>query len=265
MIPIGLISVEFLLIRLAYLLVTLVWVIWAVRLAWGKNIGWQLRAWRAPVFLLVTGIAFYSIWSVYDFYRYMTAYAAERQIQYYPVLREAERLGAIDMPSGTRLSLAVAGQAEAFHQAEFPHPIAISGVQALMAERYLAMQVDASYRTAGFTPQNLRLTGLGESRQAGWICDATKAVVFDTDPDGAVKAFQSCTAAAGNLIQGQPLPKAADIIVSEGRLYLDGRRGADRWLVHLPQDGSFQIDGATQIGGSLLLDADRKVIEMISE
>lgn len=261
MIPIGLPSFEFVFIRLAYLVATLVWIIWALRLALGRNFRDRLRAWRGPVFLLLTGVALYSIWSVYDFYRHMTAYAAERAINYHPVLGRARRLGAIDMPAGTTLSLAVAGQAEAFYQAEFPHPIAISGVQTLLAERYLAMHTDDSYRTSGFTPQNLRLTGLGDTRQAGWICDATKTVVFDTDPDGAVKAFQSCSAASGNLIQGQAVPEAAEIIVSEGRLYLDGRRGPDRWIVHLPQESRFQSDGVTQTGGTLLLDADRDVIK----
>lgn len=265
MIPIGLPSLEFVLIRLAYLAATLVWVVWAVRLAFRQKARSRLRTWRGPLFLLLSGVAFYTLWSIYAASRELAAHAAERQVNYYPVLQQDQRLGGIDMPAGTRLHLALPRQLDAFKQAEFPHPVTIAGVEALLAERYLSIQTDEAYRTSGFTPQNLRLTGAGVSPQAGWLCDASSVIVFETHPDGTPKAFQSCKAAPGNQIEGAALPSGSEIIASEGRLFLDGRPGLDRWLIHLPENGVFPLQGAEQRGGAVLLNAERKVIEQIPQ
>ena len=263
MIPVALPSSEFVLILLAALVATLVWMVWALRLTFDKQARSRLRGWRGPLFLLLAGIAVYVMFSAYALRRDFNAFAAEQQEIYHPILEHAQTLGRIAMPSGTKLRLAVPRQPAAFDRAEFPHPLLVGGVNALLAERYLRIHTDESYQTTGFTPQNLRLTGVGESQQAGWRCDATSVIVFETHPDGTIKAFQSCRAGAGNLIEGQPLPKAAEIVATEGRLYLDGRRGLDRWIIYVPQDASMQIDGVDQKGGALLLDADRKVIERI--
>ncbi|TRW91352.1 hypothetical protein FNJ84_21630 [Paracoccus sp. M683] len=265
MIPIGLPSYEFLLIRLAYLAATLIWVAWALRLAFGERAEWRLRTWRGPIFFLLGGSAFYSTWSVYDLNRELKAHVAQQQADYHPVLDRRQRLGGIDMPLGTKLNLAVARELGSFQRAEFPHSISVGGVNALLAERYLSIHTDDAYQTAGYTPQNLRLTGVGISMQAGWICDASEVIVLETHPDGAPKAFQSCSAAGGNLIEGKALPNGAEIIASEGSLFLDGRRGLDRWLIHLPKEGALQLKGGEQIGGAILLDGDRKVIKSIPQ
>lgn len=263
MIPIGLPSLEFVLIRLGYLAATLVWIVWLLRLAFSRKARRRMGSGRILAFVLLTGVGCYSLWSVYVFHRDFTAYRAEDREKYRPVLAQARRLGGIDMPAGTALVLRVTRQAESFSQAEFPHPIPIAGVQALRAERYLSIQTDENYRTTGFTPKNLRLTGLGESRQEGWLCDAAMPVILATHADGSIKALESCTAAAGNLVEGQPLPEGAEIVATQGEVYLDGRRGSDRWLIHLPPEVGMRIRGSEQKGGALLLDAEGKVVEQV--
>lgn len=265
MIPISLPGYEFLLIHLACFVVTLIWLVWALRLAFGKKAKWRLRTWRGPIFFLLGTITFYSIWSVYDLNRKLKAHVAQHQADYHPFLEGWQRLGGFDMPPGTKLSLAVARELGSFQRAEFPYPIAIGGVDAVLLERYLSIHTDDAYQMTGYTPQNLRLTGGGISEQAGWLCDASKVIVLDTHPDGAPKAFQSCSAANGNIIEGNALPIGAEIIASEGSLFLDGRRGLDRWMIHLPKEGALQLKEGAQVGGVILLDGDRRVIKNIPQ
>lgn len=264
MIPIGLPSLEFVLIRLAYLAAMLIWLAWLLRLGFSQKARQRLRSWRGPLFLILSAIVAYATWSIYDFNRHLTAYRAEQQALYHPVLAAGQNLGGIDMPAGTALRLALAAQPASFDRAAFAQPVTISGVDALRAERYIAVQTDADYKTSGFSAVNLRLTGMGESRQSGWICDATLPVVFLTHPDGRIDRFESCTAATGNLIDGHPLPRGAEIIASQGRVFLNGTIGADRWQIHLPTDARLTLQGTSQTGGALFLDADRNVIDRVT-
>lgn len=263
-IPIGLPSIEFVLIRLAYLGVTLFWLAWLVRLGLSQKARLRLRSWRGAAFLICGAIACYSIWAIYDFNRHLDAYRSQHQAQYYPVLAMAHSLGGIDMPAGTKLKLALAYQLASFERATFAFSINIGGVDTLLAERYIAIRTDADYQSAGFSVENLRLTGIGESAQAGWVCDASSPIVFLTHPDGSIARFESCTAAAGNLIQDAALPQGADIIATQGRVFLNGTTGADRWLIQLPPDARFSSHGISQIGGALWLDADRKIIDRVT-
>lgn len=265
MIPIGLPSVEFLLIRLGYLLATAIWIIWTLRLAFNGKARGKLKNWKIPIFWLLSMVSIYSLWSVYAFSRDFAAYKAEEQEKYYPVLKERQRLGGIEMPDGTRLKLGVARQNEAFDRAELPHPISVNGVKTTLIERYLSIHTDKNHHTTGFTPKNLRLSGVGKSRQSGWICDASAAIVFETDPTGQIKALQSCTAAAGNLIEGEPLPEGAKIVASQGTVFLDSRLGVDRWLIHLPSDSRLMVGGTEQKGGAVLLDANHAVVKLVPQ
>lgn len=263
MIPIGPPPWLFILICLGFLAAALLWIIWILRLAFSHRARRHLRSWRGLAFVLLSAIGCHTLWSVYTFQRALAAYEAEDKLNRRPVLAESRRLAGIDMPAGTALVLQLARTPEAFNRAEFPHPVPIGGVETLRVERYLSIHTDENYRTTGFTPENLRLTGLGESRQAGWLCDATVPIIFATHPDGSIKSFESCTAGAGNLVEGQPLPKGAEIIATEGTVYLDGSRGSDRWLIYLPPDAGLLVHGAQQKGGALLLDAGRKVVRQV--
>lgn len=263
MIPIGLPSLEFVLIRLACLAATLIWLAWLLRLGFSKTARLRLRSWRGLLFLILSAICGYSIWSVYDFNRHLAAYRAEQQALYHRTLAAPQNLGGIDLPAATTLRLALAHQPASFYLAEFAQPVAISGVDALRAERYIAVQTDADYKTSGFSVENLRLTGIGQSRQSGWICDATLPIVFLTHADGRIDRFENCTAATGNLVDGQPLPQGAEIIASQGRVFLNGSIGTDRWQIHLPSDARFTAQGISQTGGALWLDAARNVIDRV--
>lgn len=261
MIPVALPSVQFVLFASAFLAATVAWAIWLLYLTFNPRSRQRLCSWRGLVFVVLTGIGSFTIWYLYTTQRSLEAYKAEHREKFQPVLSEDQRLGGIDMPAGTALTLAIEGKTESFKRAEFPHPVLINGIEALSVERYVLIDSDANYKATGFTPESLRLSGLGKSRQNGWICDATAPISFETHPDGEIRKFTGCIAADGNFIEGKPLSQGAEIIATEGTLYLDGRRGIDRWLVHLPQAAGLSGAATEREGGSLLLDADRNVVE----
>lgn len=265
MIPIGLPSYEFIFVRLAFFAATMIWIVWTLRLVFNYKARSRLRATRAAVFALLSVISVYSLWSVYALRRDFIAYKAEQTAKYHPVLSENRRLGGIDMPTGTALTLGIALQPEAFNRAEFPHPVMIGGIETLSVERYLRIETDENYHTTGFTSENIRLTGIGTSKQEGWICDSTAVVVFETHTDGSIKDFQSCTAAAGNSIDNIPLPAGSQITTIDGRKYLDGRYSPDRWLIHIPTDSNFLISGTDLKGGSMFLDVNRAIVELVPQ
>src|SRR5690606_11584463 len=88
-------------------------------------------------------------------------------------LSEAARVGGIDMPAGTRLSLEVAHAPDTYNRADFPHPVSAHGVQALRIERYIHLEHEPdTYRLTGAYPLAMRVTGPGTQIVQGWRCDA---------------------------------------------------------------------------------------------
>lgn len=259
MIPIGLPSIEFVLICLALLLATATWLGWTLGLAISQALRQRLRGRWVFVYLIFAGVSLFTLWKIYDIRQNFTAYRAEQQFLFHPTLTEPQRLGAIDMPAGTQLVLSLPRQYDAFSMATFPYPIDIRGVQSLQAERYLNIQTDENYQTKGHTPENIRLRGLGHSPQEGWICDASQTITFSTHADGSVNHFESCTLAAGNQTDSIDLPAGAELIRTTGTTYLNGDIDIDRWLIHLPANVDTHINGKTQTGGTLFLDDARKL------
>ncbi|MBE9603931.1 hypothetical protein IAI18_03575 [Acetobacteraceae bacterium H6797] len=258
MIPVALPSTESLLALLALLVGSAIWLGWAVRLVVSARARQGFRGWRVGVFALLGLVCGGVLWLIIDITLHVRAVRAEYREKYTLLLASDERVGAIDMPRGTMLRLKVPYQAASFDRAEFPRAVNIGGVMARVAERYVSLQTNAQYETIGFRPENIRLTGEGESLQQGWRCDAARPIEFETGEDGSLGAFRHCRAAGGNAIEGQSLPAGADIIATGGSRYTDGSVGDDRWLVHLPEGAAWP---GMPRGGSLKLDAERRVIE----
>lgn len=263
MIPIGLPSLEFVLIRLAFLLLTLLWLGWTLRLGASAAARQSLGGTWGIAYLLMSGLSLFTLWRIYDLQSQFTAYRTQQLASFHPVLSQAMRLGAIEMPQGTALDLSEADQLGSFRAARFPSVILIAGVETLALTRYLSVQTDAAYRTTGYTPQRLYLSGRGESLQQGWICDATQPIAFDTQADGSIMAFTGCVLAQGNHIEAIPAPAGSEVLATEGTLYLDGSIDPDRWLIHLPETAEFDSGRAVQHGGAILLDADRKIFRQV--
>ncbi|MCH3859653.1 hypothetical protein LZC01_09860, partial [Campylobacter jejuni] len=76
---------------------------------------------------------------------------------------------------------------------EFPRPVAMYGVQATSARRYLDAEYDSeTYALRGRHPRTVLLRGAGSQAVQGWQCDATQDIEFDVMQDGAMKALNTC-------------------------------------------------------------------------
>ncbi|TQS71705.1 hypothetical protein ERN12_11890 [Rhodobacteraceae bacterium] len=256
MIPIPILSLKAILIILAFYAATLAWLVWTLRIIFSVKARRRLGPGRSVVYVIFMAMSCVTVWYHYD----LRQPTAEFKMKFEPVLSERSLIGGINMPAGTKLVVNAPYDFETFREAEFPYPVRISGTDALRAERYLTIETDEDYRTRGYTPLNIRLTGNGEGLENEWRCDATHPIVLKTHSDGSIKDFESCMAADGNLIENQPLPKGAEIIAIDGTVYTDGFVASDRWLVYLPAGAEFTVGDTSQMGGMIRLDAKRRII-----
>lgn len=256
MIPIPILSLEAILIILAFYAATLAWLVWTLRIILSAKARRRLGPWRIFVYAILAAMSCLTALYHYDLHQQ----AADFKMKFEPVLSENSFIGGIDMPAGTKLVVNAPYDFESFREAKFPHPVRISGTDALFAERYVTTETDEEYRILGYTPLNIRLTGIGEGLENEWRCDATHPITLQTHSDGSVKAFESCMAAVGNRIENQLLPKGAEIIATDGSVYTDGFVASDRWLIYLPADAQLSVGNKAQIGGMIRLDAERRII-----
>lgn len=174
-------------------------------------------------------------------------------------LSEAARVGGIDMPAGTRLSLEVAHAPDTYNRADFPHPVSVHGLQALRMERYIRLEHEPdTYRLAAAYPLTMRITGAGAQTVQGWRCDATRPMQFSTRRDGSIAAFEECVLAEGNRADGMALPPGARLLAHDGTVYTDGHVDPDRWQVWLEPGMAVRIGGAWLAGAIIRLDAERR-------
>ena len=234
----------------------------------------------------------YAMWSIDQ---QSAREAAARQMS----LTQAARIGAIDMPAGTRLTLRRVGEPETFTQAEFPQAVAVGGVQATRVTRELTDEYDSkTYAIAATYATSLAATGAGTQSVDGWRCDATRGVTFDTARDGTLVRMAHCMLAHGNTV-GMPgsgardlassssrnaaadpgkasdssaasAPNAADLALppgsnlraTSGNRYVDGFTDADRWEVEPPEGTVLRIAGLALLDPLLRLDGERRYFEL---
>lgn len=166
------------------------------------------------------------------------------------------------MPAGTRLKLELKHQPESFREAEFPtpgddprrrHPPPAT----LAAER--AGRPAGPWKTTGVHPTSLRLRGEGVAEIEGWRCDASQEIAFASERDGRPAAFEGCSLATGNRADEIDFPAGARLFASDGMVYTDGYRDAERWRV-MPETGQrVSVRGIALSGGALAFDRDRRL------
>lgn len=185
---------------------------------------------------------------------------AREEAAHSAVLERPSRLGGIEMPAGTRLKLELKHQPESFREAEFPTPVTIRGVATRHLQRWLQSEQDdpqAPWKTTGVHPTSLRLRDEGVAEIEGWRCDASQEIAFASERDGRPAAFEGCSLATGNRADEIDFPAGARLFASDGMVYTDGYRDAERWRV-MPETGQrVSVRGIALSGGALAFDRDR--------
>jgi len=246
--------------------------LWLALLAASKGCRRALRA--APIkhgvgMLLVALLSVPSVSYLY-FVRGLDQEHAREDAARRMTLAEATRIGAIDMPAGTRLTLRYPGKPETFTRADFPRPVAVGEVQATRVKRELTDEYDhetfavtATYATA------LAATGADAQRVEGWRCNAASGVTFDTARDGSLVRMAHCELAQGNTVatpgRGDGsivFPAGTDLRASSGDRYVDGFTDADRWELQPPKGTVLQVVGLAVLNPLVRLDGERRYFEL---
>lgn len=262
MIPVALPSLSFVLLVVCLLGTTLLWLVWTLSLPFQSPQRRLPTRWSKVLYTLISGISLWALYQLLDFKWHMDTYKAKMQAEFAPTLQVATRLGAIDMPAATRLSLAIANTPESFRKAQFPTAIQIAWISATQVERHIAIQTDADHHTSGFRPESMRITGQGTTLQQGWRCDASEPVEFDLQHDGRIAAFKRCTLAAGNRAADIELPKGTAIWRTTGNVYTDGFVDDDRWSLDIPPHQAVTITGLALHSPYIRLTEQRQLHEV---
>jgi len=263
MIPVALPSTEWLLTVGGLLLLSAIWVIWSLILLISSTSRKRLVNIRLVIYLLCAASAAFVVYKVYMASVETDKAMQKLQKEYHPVLSHPQRIGQIDMPAQTKLSLAQANTLESFQRAEFPHPINIAGIHALKLERYLSYDLDETYTHGTYTPEDMRITGTGTAQQAGWHCDASQPVKFTLHADGTIAAFDKCQLAEGNQVDGVAIPAGTSVMSSTGNTWTDGFVDQDRWQLDTravsSQNNIVEVDGLPLVGPWMYLDKNRQI------
>lgn len=265
MIPIALPSAGFyLFVSLGFLagLVLLGWAVVMVASAGARNT--VRKYWKTSSVLLVVlavPFAFYAwvqavVWQVE---RESDRAEAARNV----TLQEATTVGGVAMPPGTRLKLQDEGQLETYLEAEFPQPVAMYGVLASSARRYLNTDYDSeTYALRGRYPRNVIVRGAGSQTVLGWQCDSTQDIEFEVARDGAMTAFDKCVLGPGNRFETLDLAPGSIIYGSSGTVYTDGSRDPDRWRIEVKNAVAVKIFGLPLSEPRLYLDDARRLLRV---
>ena len=268
MIPIALPSTEWLLVVGGLLLLSIIWIFWSLMLIFSAASRKRLIHLRLVIYLFCTAVALFVIYQIYTVTIDTQQAMQKLQKEYYPVLSHPQRIGQIEMPAKTELSLLQANTLESFQHADFPHAIKIQGINANSVERYVSYEYDKQdYSVTKIIPKNMSVRGTGITQQAGWRCDANLAVKFTLHADGAIADFDGCQLAESETIDGVIMPLKTVVTPTQGDAWTDGFVDQDRWLLDTDIDLSFsnivEIDGLPLVAPHIYLDAHRKIYTVI--
>ena len=262
MIPVALPSLEQVLLLGFLLLTTLIWMVWSLYLPFAPAQHRLAGLTSQIIYGVVSCIAVYTLYKIVDFQLARAAYKKEVAEQLLPVLEAPARLGQIDMPAQTQLRLLIENERDAFASASFPEPVDIAGIPARQVDRYVVVHTDDAFKTTGFTPTSMRVTGDGLSVQDGWRCDNQAPVEFDLQADGRIASFERCVLAEGNVVDGMALPAGAVLRRSSGNAYTDGFVDQDRWVIDVPQGQEVLVHGLPLLAPVIALDEARTLYEV---
>lgn len=169
---------------------------------------------------------------------------------------EAPRtLQGIAMPAGTRLTLRDPDRPASFESARFPKPVSVYGFETARLTRHLA----PAPGEPPYTPRDAVLTLAEDQDWDGWRCRAGKPLNVTLNDDGRLAAIRSCVLTAGQTLGETLLPAGSALRASSGAHYVDGRRGADRWIVRPPENSSIPVAGA-HLNAVLRLNGQRHLL-----
>jgi len=178
-------------------------------------------------------------------------------------LEATTTVGGIAMPAGTRLKLQDEGKLETYVEAEFPQPVAMYGVQASRATRYLDADYDSeTYALRGRHPRSVLLRGAGSQAVQGWQCDATQDIEFDVEADGALKMLNKCVLGPGNRVEALDLASGSIVYGSSGTVYTDGSRDPDQWRIEVKDPVAVKVYGLPLSEPRLYLDGERRLLRV---
>jgi len=265
MIPIALPSAGFYLFVSLGFLAGLVLLGWAVVMVASAGARRTVRKyWKTSSLLLVVlavPFAFYAwvqavVWQVE---RESDRAEAARNV----TLQAATTVGGVAMPAGTRLKLQDEGLLETYLEAEFPQPVAMYGVLASSARRYLNTDYDSeTYALRGRYPRNVIVRGAGSQTVLGWQCDATQDIEFEVARDGAMTALDKCVLGPGNRAETLDLAPGSIVYGSGGTVYTDGSRDPDRWRIEVKNPVAVRIFGLPLSEPRLYLDEARRLLRV---
>lgn len=265
MIPIALPSAGFYILLSCGFLAGLVLLGWLLVVATSSGARRTVRKyWKTSslVFLvLLVPFAFYAwvqavIWQVG---RESDRAEAARNI----TLPQPTTVGGILMPAGTRLKMQDEGQLETYVEAEFPQPVAMYGVQASSARRYLDTEYDMeTYALRGRYPRTVILRGAGSQAVLGWQCDATQDIELDVARDGALQGLKQCVLGAGNRADALDIAPGSIAYGSDGTVYTDGSRDPDRWRIEIKDPVAVKVFGLPLSNPRLYLDDTRRLLRV---
>jgi len=220
---------------------------WAIRLI----IDHQARQWlhahhRLGTALLAALLLIGSIFPLQQLIRWQSLQREARDaLIHRTVLDQAQTISGIAMPAGTVLKLDLPGQTDSFVQADFPKPIEIIGMQASQVFRHV--------RTAdGSLParESWSLTLARDQATQGWTCSHShraELIIENGKP-----RFDSCHLAAGNKLDGQPLPSGT---------WLDWRQGSPlRWMLSTDGSEPVQVKHLPLLKADVLVDSQARII-----
>lgn len=265
MIPIALPSATFFILLTAGFFAGFLLLGWGLALAASAGARRMVRKyWKTSILLCVGLAAPFAFYAWFQMMMWQIERESDRrQAALRVTLQEPATVGGVSMPAGTRLTLRDEGQLDTYVEADFPQPVAILGVQATAARRYLDTRYAAeTYATLGRYPRTVILRGAGVQTVQGWRCDGAHDIEFSVQPDGALKAFEHCVLAQGNEAAGLAIAAGAELRGSNGTVYTDGSRDSDRWRVEVDGATAVQVFGLFLSRPTLYLDASRQVLRV---
>jgi len=265
MIPIALPSASFFILLTAGFFAGLLLLGWALVLTVSRGARRMVRKyWKTSALLCLVLLVPFSFYAWFQAMMWQLDREIERgEAARNVTLQQTTTVSGVEMPAGTRLKLQDEGKLETYVEASFPQAVSMLGVEATWARRYLDAEYEKeTYALLGRHPRSVILRGAGVQEVQGWRCDATQEIKFDVTPDGAIRAFEECVLAEGNRAGGLEIAPGAVLRGSDGTVYVDGSRDADRWRVEVNGTTAVQLFGLYLSRPSLYLDASREVLRV---
>jgi hypothetical protein len=161
------------------------------------------------------------------------------------VLDQAQTISGIAMPAGTVLKLDLPGRTDSFVQADFPQPIEIIGMQASQVFRHVRAA------DGGVPARESWSIALAQDQATqGWTCSHShraELLIENGKP-----RFDSCHLAAGNKLDGQPLPTGT---------WLHWRQGDPlRWMLSTDGSEPAQIKRMPLLKADVLVDGQARIV-----